>query len=720
MRKELVAHTPNAQGRWHLLDEHLNRVAELTGEFVGKFGPRELGWWCGILHDIGKACPQFQDYLRKAHAAAQAERARLRGPDHKRLSAFVASELLGCIGSTVSFSILGHHGGLPSRADWQAQKKVPVPQQIREMAQSLLSECPGDQSGVERALGRLCTSDLEHELFLRLLFSALVDGDYLDTESHFSPDSAGVRGTEVNLESMLEVLRSDQEDLIARSPKTPVNAIRREVYEYCLRAAELPQGVFKLTVPTGGGKTRSSLAFALSHAVKHGLERVIYTIPYTSIIEQTADVFRSIFKNPSCVLEHHSLAAEFEETEEASWAKLASENWDAPLIVTTTVQLFESLFGNTPSKCRKVHRIARSVIVLDEVQCLPVGLLSPILDALRVLVEKYGVTLVLSTATQPALDAESPYLKGFATTTEILPEPQRYFRELRRVDYQVEPEPLSWTQVAERMRQHDQCLTVVNSRKDALALLDSLGDSDAFHLSTFLCGLHRREVLEKIRERLASGSPCRVVSTQVVEAGVDLDFPVVLRAVGPLDRIIQAAGRCNREGRLTEGTVIIFEPAEGTAPSGPYRSGIEETRQLLRQRIDLHSPDSAVLYFRRLYQDVNTDAHKIQELRRSFNFPETACKAKVIKEDTVPALVAYPGRDGLFSDVLGAVRRGTMTRALWRAARGITVNVYRRDLEQYRDLVEELLPSQLYLWHGEYDRVRGIGAFTRDPGDLVV
>ncbi|MEM3484073.1 MAG: CRISPR-associated helicase Cas3' [Candidatus Methanomethyliaceae archaeon] len=714
-----AAHTPNDRGEWHSLEDHLRSTAELASGFAEKFGAGELGRLSGLLHDLGKADPAFQKYLREAYLAAkQGKRPAQTGPDHKVAGAWLCKAYFSA--DAPSFVILGHHGELPSRAEWQsALAVIIVPKAVKQLAMSLArGSC--QSPGLERALSALCATPTELEMFLRMLFSCLVDADYLDTEAHFSPQDTSIRGPKADLRTMLRTLREDQDHLMEKAPVNRVNSIRREVYEQCLEAAQLPQGVFRLTVPTGGGKTRSSLAFALAHAVRHGLERVIYAIPYTSIIEQTADVFRGIFRDPFSVLEHHCLSREPGEVDGGSWFRLTAENWDAPLIVTTTVQLFESLFSNKPSRCRKVHRIARSVIILDEVQCLPVGLLQPILDVLRTMVEKYNVTVVLCTDTQPGLDVQSPYLKGFPNVTDIIGNPRRYFEELRRAEYRIEPSPLTWEQVADRMREHSHCLAVVNTRKDALNLLDALGDDSDFHLSTLLCGAHRRDVLREVKRRLENGERCRVVSTQVVEAGVDVDFPVVLRAIGPLDRIIQAAGRCNREGRLSSGVVYIFDPEEGCAPRGPYQTGMHEAAVLLREGINIHDPTDLERYFARLYQDVNTDAKRIQSLRESLDFPEVGRRFRMIEDDTVPVLVPYPDREGLFHEVVTAARESRMTRSLWRKAQSITVAVYRRDLDTYRHLVDELVPSQLYAWYGDYDPARGVGTFARDPSDLVV
>ena len=565
------------------------------------------------------------------------------------------------------------------------------------------------------------------ELLIRMLFSCLVDADWLDTERHFDSGKAQKRGQFSPLAELWTRFEADQATLLSKARLTDslVNQARREVYEACLNAAEGEQGVYRLTVPTGGGKTRSGMAFALRHAAKHGLKRVIVAIPYTSIIDQTAQVYQGIL-GPDNVLEHHS-AIEFalDPTEEQAEAevrrRLAAENWDAPIVVTTTVQLFESLFASKPSRCRKLHNIAGSVLVLDEVQTLPLHLLKPIMDVLKELVAHYGVTLVLSTATQPAFSGDSPYLQGFnPSPVEMVPNPERFFRSLKRVEYDIIPEPWTWERVAEEMKKHRQALCVVNSRKDALVLFDLLDDPNTFHLSTLMCPVHRRETLVEIKRRLDANEPCLLVSTQVVEAGVDLDFPVVLRAMGPLDRIVQAAGRCNREGRLDCGKVIVFEPAEGHAPRGSYATAISEARTMIAgTNADLHDPGVFDVYFRRLWQDCNLDVRKIQTGRGRLNYPEVSEKFKMIDDDTLPVIVQY-GKPGP-EETLNAVRaKGSIAGNDWRRLQPYAVNIYRYRFEQYVNecFVEEVLDG-LYLWKGGYHARKGIAQESADPADPI-
>jgi CRISPR-associated endonuclease/helicase Cas3 len=438
--------------------------------------------------------------------------------------------------------IAGHHTGMPSLADIGSAFGDPA---IRLTYENVRAEAPE----VEDATSTTKVSrDLRGEMLLRMVFSCLVDADYVDTEHHFDPERAAMRVPPPGPGDLLPLLLADQERVMLGKVGA-VNAVRREVYGHCLSTATESPGVYRLVAPTGAGKTRSALAFGLRHAVEHHLGRVIFAVPYMSITDQVAHVARSIFGAEN-VLEHHSGIL----TREPSFeSKLAVQNWSAALVVTTTVQLLESLLSNRPSKCRKLHSIANSVIILDEVQTLPIMLLQPIVSVLQELVDRYGCSVVLSTATQPALMGQSRYLQGFQTVRDIVgPEMAReHFQKLRRVSYEVRPDGWSWQRVADEMSSERRAMAVVNTRTDAADLYDAVGDV-ALHLSASMCPVHRTEVLTEVRRRLDRDQECLLISTQVVEAGVDLDFDTVFRAVGPLDRIVQAAGRCNREGRLTE------------------------------------------------------------------------------------------------------------------------------------------------------------------------
>lgn len=723
-----VAHTPppNDSERWHDLKEHLTDVANGTAGFASKLGAERLGYYAGLWHDLGKYNPEFQKYLI---ACSQGNK-NAKSVPHAVHGAILAAKLIPPIAPL----IYGHHGGLP---------------QIQEMSQKRLSD-PSHQPIYQAILKQVETFGIDlnpssdwqaeasrfkdkfhYELFLRLLFSCLVDADFLDTEEHFSPKLTAQRQQPETVQRLWTVLEKHQTDLIAKAPDKLVNRVRAEVYQACSDKAELAPGVFRLAVPTGGGKTLSGLAFALKHADKHQLDRVIIAVPYTSIIEQTVNVYRGIF-GEAAVLEHHSAAKTTVDDEDARstavQARLATQNWDAPLIVTTTVQLFESLFHNRTSRCRKLHNIVNSVIILDEVQTLPIGLLAPIVNVLQELAARYRVTVVLCTATQPALEGKSPYLDGFEQVEDIIepPQAQEHFRQLSRVNYEIPDEPWSWAQVVEdiQVHQHEKALLILNTRKDALELLAALPQDELerlFHLSTLLCGAHRRKVLEAVRSRLKQNLSCWLVSTQVVEAGVDLDFPAVYRALGPLDRIVQAAGRCNREGNgVTKGRVVVFQPKEGRIPPGEYETAYVETNNLLRKNPNFDDPEIFRPYFGNLYQGIDTDKYKVQEAREHFDYPETAQRFKLIPDDTQPVVVVY---DDNARKLIREIERQGLKSRHHRALQPYLVNLRDREFKQAVEVRREIAAG-IWVWEGGYNEVRGISlggaAIVRDPYDLIV
>jgi len=722
--EQLHAHTPNSLGKWHRLEDHLDAVAETARSFATDFGAKDLAHLAGLLHDAGKLNPQFQDYLKRCWKAQQSNtKPPSRSVPHSLYGALLSREYSMDI---LALALHGHHSGIADFAEVKARLhnlRFGESQAWESIKEQFRAFCGTNLTSV--SIPEWARDALSGEFLIRMLFSVLVDADWLDTEGHFDPDRSVKRARTSDLESLWSCLELNQCEMMSKATPCLVNTVRREVYEACLQAAEGSRGVYRLTVPTGGGKTRSGMAFALRHAIKHRLHRIIFAIPYTSIIDQNAQVYKSIFGEEN-VLEHHSsMDMQSDPTEEQSETELrrqlSAENWDAPIVVTTTVQLFESLFSNRPFRCRKLHNIANSVLVLDEVQTLPIGLLQPILDVLKELVDHYGVTLILSTATQPSFSGESPYLKGFASQmTELVPEPERYFKLLKRVDYHICADNWSWARAAKEMLQHDQVLCVLNSRKDALELFGLLNDPNALHLSTLMCPAHRCRVLAEITGRLADGVPCRVVTTQVVEAGVDLDFPVVFRAMGPLDRIVQAAGRCNREGKLDKGSVVVFTPDDDRAPRGVYATAMAEAGITLSQPdCDLHDPAVFDNYFHRLWQSSNVDTKGICILRQRLNFPETADRFKMITEDTVPVVVRYcdPGP----GDVLDAVcRKGHASRADWRKLQSYTVSVFRWQFQRYLNdgLIDQVIDG-LYTWAAKYDERTGISEQLADPADLI-
>ena len=641
---------PN-KGDWQPLDRHLAEVARRCGEFASRFGAEPWGKVCGLLHDLGKFSQEFQARLEGG-----------RRVDHSTAGARKAVEVFRPgFGRLLAYAVAGHHSGLPdggvdcgARRDTLSGRldptKVNVPE-IREF-QSMLDAVPGElpQPAISRN-GFSCA------FFIRMLFSSLVDADFLDTEAWITGDKAGLRGSYPSVPDLLQQLDRHL-DAICRTD-TPVNQRRAEILVRCREAAALKPGIFSLTVPTGGGKTLSSLAFALRHAKLHGLERVLYAIPYTSIIEQNAAVFRNALGElgPAAVLEHHSnydlpREDEEDETSPALRMRLAAENWDAPLVVTTNVQLFESLFAARGSRCRKLHSVARSVLILDEAQMLPTPLLQPCLAALRELAAHYGVSVVLCTATQPALHQAAYLPCGFADgeVREIVPDHAALYEAFRRVEVTYAG-ALSDAEVAARILARPQVLCIVNTRGHARRLFERLGTADDhFHLSALLCPAHRAKKLAEIRKRLKGGKVCRVISTQLVEAGVDVDFPFVLRAATGIDSVAQAAGRCNREGKLSvHGEVTVFDPECGLPP-GYFRRTADVGALTLRAFPDLLSPDAVRHYFTQLYSFEGSDGldakgilRRLEENARSLSFPfrEIAEDFRLIENDMESLIVPW-------------------------------------------------------------------------------
>lgn len=731
----LVAHTPPVGGGdWHYLDHHLREVADLAAEFAVRFGAGSIAWWIGIWHDLAKCDSAFQMYLWECfQAALLGQRPPRSKSPHAGPGASYAYRRMYNRGHVdrmhICIPIQGHHSHLQEVGESEtaihallASGLIPL-EDMHRLSMRLEAELPDGPPSIRFPQH----GPLEMELFVRMLFSTLIDADRLSTEKHFDSAIHELRARRTSACELSSSLNTYIEG--KRDTSTTLNRLRNEVYECCLAAAQLPSGMFRLTVPTGGGKTLSSLAFALAHLGDNdGI--IVVALPYTSIIEQTAKEYRKVPGiGTANVLEHHSALSVPEseqQDEDTIRLQLATENWDSPIVVTTTVQLLESLFSDRPSRVRKLHRLAGSVIILDEFQALPPGLLVPTMDVLRILATPvsdggYGATVVLCTATQPSFD--SPKLRSVlkdVSIREIVPHHAEHFAKLKRVKYDWRTTPISWDALADELRGLPSALTILNTRKDALTLLDILdGTNHLFHLSTLLCGAHRRHVLEEVRRRLDAKLPVVLVSTQVVECGVDFDFPHVFRAIGPLDRIVQAAGRCNRNFRIDAGHVVIFEPESGSSPVGPYKDATNMTRFVMngRDSEELHTPLLYQTYFRRLFNDLDLDKRKVQARRRELNFPEVASAYRLINDSTSPVVVKY-GEEWRQKLVAFQKRPG---RKAWRGLQPFVVNLFDHDLRRYQDGLEEVT-NDLKLWHGSYAQLRGIGLGSEawDPSDLYV
>jgi CRISPR-associated endonuclease/helicase Cas3 len=718
-------------GRRHGLRVHLESVAELAAQFSID---REAAAWArlaGIWHDLGKYRAGFQRYIQQAADPDAHIEGRVAGTEktHSAAGALWAQqylrESLGPVGEVVgrvlSYVIAGHHAGLDN---WHDGLKVRLALQttLREFEDALAASPPGDILRPDTPAPDVARLPIDKgseipgrfALWVRMLFSALVDADFLDTEAFMNEGRASNRRNYpglTELEQRFERHMAGRLDALAQrdEAQSAVNQVRAAVLRQCREKAALPAGVFTLTVPTGGGKTLSSLAFALRHAGIHGKRRIVYAIPYTSIIEQTADVFRGIF-GPDSIVEHHS-NVESAPDEETHWSRLACENWDAPLVVTTNVQLFESLFARRTSRCRKLHNLIDSVIVLDEAQLLPVEFLQPILDALRLLVQDYRVTLLLCTATQPALAKSDSFdparrLRGFAATevTEIIDDVPALYESLRRVKVH-RPRDLAatqdWPEIARDVMRHDAVLAIVNRRADARELFSricELSSDPAYHLSGLMCPQHRSDTIARIKHALlarATGDrvpTVRVVSTQLVEAGVDLDFPVVYRALAGLDSIAQAAGRCNREGRMSgPGQVHVFVPPS-RPPPGFLREAEAECRVSWSRLAATDDPIGVSLYgdyFRRLYcRDIDAkricDALKVGR-EGDVRFRFAADNFRLIDDqDATTVIVRYssPASSENVLALISKLENEGPQRWLLRKLQRYAVTLYRKDAER--------------------------------------
>ncbi|HHT9915946.1 TPA: CRISPR-associated helicase Cas3' [Legionella pneumophila] len=694
----------NGQWKLHLLDEHLRSVASLASKNAMIFGSSDWAFLAGLWHDLGKYRPAFQNYIKGMTGfdpEAHIEQGRV---DHSTAGAIYACEQLGKVGRLLSYLIAGHHAGLP---DW-----IGIDEESRSALEYRLNK---GRSYLEEVLAQTIPKDiLQHtkpkekplggidglHLWIRMLFSCLVDADFLDTESFMSPEKTAQRSEWPDLHTLKSHFDNYmQAQILSKAEKTLVNEIRINILDMCREAASMAPGLFTLTVPTGGGKTLSSMAFALEHALKHHKRRVIVVIPYTSIIEQTADQYRKIFKD--AVVEHHS---NLDPEQETAKSRLASENWDAPIIVTTNVQLLESLFAARTSKCRKLHNLVNSVIVIDEVQLLPPEFLQPVLDVFRLLTAYYGVTLVLSTATQPALNTIKNafgqiLFRGLDGVREIIQDVPALYQKLSRIKIEKPAnlnEQISWQNLAQEVCQHESALVIVNTRKDCRALFDLMPEG-TIHLSGLMCGEHRSAVIQEIKRLLREGTSVRVVSTQLVEAGVDLDFPIVYRALSGLDFIAQAAGRCNREGKLKQGQVIVFVPPN-PSPMGMLRQAEQATVSVW------HGWDEDPLDHR-LYQryfeqyfNVDKDKKKICSLltkdarQLCVQFRTAAEKFRIIEDAGLQILVPYNEKSEM---LLKSLSQNGPERWLMRQLQRYTVTIYEQEFCKLRDVgaIEEIYPG---------------------------
>lgn len=722
MVSPVLAHSVNDVGVRHGLADHVRSTAELAASFAAPFGARELAWALGLWHDAGKAECSWQERLLLAE--------RTDGPvggDHKSLGA----RMLLPAASVYAMAVAGHHGGLEDRQ--QVARLAPQPGDDDTLAR-FYSEVPEARRvlDAENLIPAPWRRDpLVAEMGLRLVFSALVDADHLDTAAHFAGLPRAKVTAQADMAGLLRRFEERRAGLLAARPESPIDGVRSELYESVVKQAGGAPGVYRLPAPTGSGKTLTAAGFALHHAVANGQRRVIVAVPFITITEQNAAVYRRLL-GADVVLEHHS-QVEFDQR----WSRLGAENWDAPFVMTTMVQLFDSLFGRKPARSRKLHRLAGAVIVLDEVQALPLTLLVPILDALKVLTTHFGTTVLLTSATQPAFDDLAVWRDR--EVVDLVDQPATLFERLRRVSYEwwLDPRP-TLAEVAERAGAEHQALVVVNTVDQARTvhrLISGCASGAVLHLSTRMCPAHRRQVLEQVQQLLAAGDRVVLISTQLIEAGVDLDFPVVFRALSPAEALQQAAGRANREGKQDHpGRMIVFDAADTRIP-GFYSTAVGSTRAYFGpDKQDPDDVDALRAYYQHLYRSLNLEqgarATAIQRHRKAFDFRsvadgpvsdggvgqrDRALAFRMLDDDTVPVVVSTHVDQNVVNTLLDRARADQgANREVWRKLQPYTVSLPQRVMDDpgIQALCRPVLEG-LWEWAGPYDECVGI-----DEGEI--
>lgn len=661
------------------IEDHRDHVADLAGQFADAFSSGSLAYMAGWLHDKGKERDSFQNYIRKENGLPTNGKA-VGEHDHAFVGGLIAAQkpLHSLLLANI---IMGHHRGLYDDDALKDEiKRRTIPQEIK------IDPLPISLSSPRI---RLRPENLHH--YVRLLFSCLVDADRLDTEAFMRPDQSRLRGQGDSLPVLLERLEGRLAELKCTKVDSEVNGVRNYVQQVCREKSDLPRGIFSMTVPTGGGKTLSSLLWALRHAIHNGQKRIIIAIPYTSIITQTARTLKDILGEQN-VLEHHSEfdydALKDERLKEIY--QLAAENWDFPVIVTTNVQLFESMFSNKPSACRKLHNIVNSVIILDEVQTLPTHFLQPIVEGLNAYHQSFGVSFLLTTASQPVLSGliegcnPMANFHGLDSVTELIPASAKLHEKLRRVRLDIDDTPRSYDEIAAELAQHDRVLCIVNTRRDAREVYKRLPkEGSTLHLSRMMCPDHVSETIQQITEALSNeaNKVVRVVATQLVEAGVDIDFPVVYRQEAGLDSVLQAAGRCNREGKRKLCVTHVFSLAkEHHLPPGDI-SNANNARLALRKDSDWFAPETMASYFKQRYSREETfDKKGITDYLShptDIMFETAAREFRLIEDGSIPLIVVWRNSLSLVEQLKEKGPSYTLMKQLAK----YSVNVYQSDFK---------------------------------------
>ena len=713
-QEKLIAHSINEEGIEHNLADHLKKVSQIMAGFAVEKKFKSIFKIAGLLHDFGKYQPAFQKYLREGGRRGSVPHASWGAGLSKRFNHFEAT-----------FAIDGHHKGLPDKGDLKTdlyEFDDPEHPLFNTIRADFFYENPIEETDLIYSDTGLRGTD--KELFIRMLFSALTDADWLDTESHFKSAISELRiAKEFSPELLLAKIENE---LIGKSKEGYINILRNKVRTYAISKAHYETGFFSMTLPTGMGKTLASVSWALHHAKHNSLKRIIIVLPFISIIDQTAKELKRIF-GEEWVLEHHSNFNEDEEDnkeianesiqDEAHARRLATENWDYPIIVTTSVQFFESLFGNKPSRCRKVHNIAQSVVIFDEVQTLPKEVVLPTLSMLRNVQKVMGSSFLFCTATQPAFE-KSDNFKGIENIQSLVENPKEVFDATRRVKYLSvnDYQPIAIDELAIKvLDQRVSTLSIFNTKKQALLFFNAIryiAGYQTFHLSTSMFPAHRKEVIGNIRECLSKKEKILVSSTQLIEAGVDFDFPCVFREIAPLESIIQSAGRCNREGKMPEkGNVFIFAIADTKAPSKQYRSLAEFANSLYKNKEALlYEHDFFGEYYRKVFRlFIPEDIKNIEQARLGFKFKTVAGVYHLIENKTTPIFILCEESFYLYERIR---YKPFLSRDDYRAMQQYSVQVYDNFL---KDNIGKLgkEPQGYWKWYGAYDNDYGISSNTQ-------
>lgn len=726
---EYYAHSENSRKEKHSLSKHLHQTAIFAESFACQATYKLIFKVTGLLHDLGKYQPEFQSYLDNGGKRGSVPHAAW-GAGYARLLRLLEA----------SIAIDGHHKGLPDISSWKSDTWPYIKDEVsnfESIVKTFLSDAGVDEADIQIMDSSLFAEESQksqREVFIRYLFSALTDSDWLSTEEHFEQEKFNMRiGAALPTDVMIDKLEWEFSN---KSKEGEINKLRNDARSQALQKAHMPCGFYSLALPTGMGKTLTSIAWALRHSRRNDLKRIIIVLPYINIIDQTAQVLKGIF-GEDWVLEHHSSYNEGDlnnrgDAESCSpnekRKSLACENWDYPIIVTTTVQFFESLFSNRPSKCRKIHNIAESVVIFDEVQAIPKEVILPTLQMLKDVQNVMKTSFLFCTATQPAFEKRQGF-DGISTICPLIDDPTVLYEKTSRVDYQLlkDLNPVDNDELFDALiRVEDATLVIFNTKKAALEFYNRTRNEGywekKYHLSTAMCPSHRKGVIKNIRDDLEAKKKILVVSTQLIEAGVDFDFPVVYRAIAPLEAVIQSAGRCNREGNLGEmgGKVFLFNLRNGGMPDKTYAACAGYAEELIKQdRSQLHGHNIFNEYYSHVIQlYVDPDKHNINATRKRFDF-ETVNRAYHIIENVTEGLYVYNYSDESRQLLHSLEYKEFLSRDDYRKMQAFTVQVYKHFIYQNSTLCKTM-PQGFMVWYGNYDTETGISVAPIEADKLVV